>query len=491
MPSTYSPSLKIELIGNGEQTGTWGQTTNNNMGTLLEQAITGVGSLSLSGDYVLSNYNGLPDEARNAVLVFSGSLAAPANVVAPSVQKTYVVTNNAGANVTLKTSTGTGVVIGNGLSSLVYCDGSEFYTAVNVNNVIGNLAVSGNEIIAGSIVLGGNLTVSNTVAATNLSMVSNTSIVDMSVNTGALCIPVGTLAQRPSAPIVGMSRWNSTNGIYEVWNGIAWQIIASGTYSADYLIVGGGGGGGAAQNTYAGNSGGGAGGLVTTLGTSQISLSPGVTYSVAVGAGGASGAKGSNSSITGQTVAIGGGLGGYPSGGAGGSGGGLGGAGTSGQGFAGGASAASSDDGNSQSYAGGGGAGGAGQSASGGGASAAYPGVGGIGVANSITGAAVTYAGGGGGGSRGSPGASGGSGGGGAGGGSAVSGTAGTANTGGGGGGSGASNAGALGGAGGSGVVILSVPTTNYSGVTSGSPTITTSGSYTILKYTTSGSYTA
>ena len=41
MPSTYSTSLKLELIGNGEQTGTWGQTTNNNLGTLIEQAITG------------------------------------------------------------------------------------------------------------------------------------------------------------------------------------------------------------------------------------------------------------------------------------------------------------------------------------------------------------------------------------------------------------------------------------------------------------------
>ena len=67
MPSTYSTSLKLELIGNGEQTGTWGQTTNNNLGTLIEQAITGVGQLTLVGDTVLTSYNGLPDESRNAV----------------------------------------------------------------------------------------------------------------------------------------------------------------------------------------------------------------------------------------------------------------------------------------------------------------------------------------------------------------------------------------------------------------------------------------
>jgi hypothetical protein len=69
-----------------------------------------------------------------------------------------------------------------------------------------------------------------------------------------------------------------------------------------------------------------------------------------------------------------------------------------------------------------------------------------------------------------------------------TAGTAGSANTGGGGGGGYTTNPGS---AGGSGVVILSIPTTNYSGVTTGSPTVTTSGSNTILKFTSSGSYTA
>jgi hypothetical protein len=67
---------------------------------------------------------------------------------------------------------------------------------------------------------------------------------------------------------------------------------------------------------------------------------------------------------------------------------------------------------------------------------------------------------------------------------------AGTANTGGGGGG-GSSGLGTNSGAGGSGVVIISVPTANYSGITTGSPTVTTSGSNTILQFNSSGSYTA
>ena len=113
MPSTYSPSLKIELIANGEQAGTWGQTTNNNLGTLIEQAITGVQTIDLTGysNYTLSNYNGLADEARNAVLVFSGTPSSVCNVIAPTVEKTYIVTNNATANVVIKTSSGNGINI--------------------------------------------------------------------------------------------------------------------------------------------------------------------------------------------------------------------------------------------------------------------------------------------------------------------------------------------------------------------------------------------
>lgn len=464
MPSTYSTSLKLELIGNGEQTGTWGQTTNNNLGTLIEQAITGVGQLTLTGDTVLTDFNGLPDQSRNAVLVFGGSLAAPANVVAPSVEKTYIVTNNSGANVTLKTASGSGVTIANGLNSLVYCDGTDFYTAVNVNNVIGDLAVSGNEIIGGDLRLG-NSTITG--AAGNLTMTANSSVIDMSVNTGAFIPPTGTIAQRPASPAIGMSRWNTENGVYEIWNGLAWQVIAAGTYSIQYVSVAGGGGTG----SY---GGGGAGGYLT----GTIAATPTTTYTITVGSGGAAGipgvtngSNGANTSITGVTVAVGGGC----SDGNGGSGGGstglTPGSGTAGQGNDGGIGI----DGNS--CGGGGGAGAAGSPAP----ASNFGGAGGIGVASTITGSSVYRAGGGGG--RGSSGGGAGGVGGGGAGGNGGTGGSGTANTGGGGGG----NAGS----GGSGVVIFSIPTTNYTGSVTGSPTVTINGIYTVLTYTSSGTYTA
>jgi hypothetical protein len=162
MPSTYSTSLGLELIGNGEQAGTWGTTTNNNLGTLLEQAIAGVQSITLTGgDYTLTDFNGLPDEARNAVIVLGGLLAAPCNVIAPSVEKTYIVRNFSNATVTIKTSGGNGVALTNAASAIVFCDGTDFYSATTLNFIDGNLTVTGNTTIGGSLS-------SNTLAVTSI-----------------------------------------------------------------------------------------------------------------------------------------------------------------------------------------------------------------------------------------------------------------------------------------------------------------------------------
>jgi hypothetical protein len=133
MASTYSTSLKLELIGNGDQSGTWGTTTNTNLGTLLEQAITGVQAITMANaDYTLTNLNGASDEARNAVLVVGGTNSAIRNVIAPAVEKLYVIRNNTsgGYAIVIKTSASTGVSIANGTTAFVYCDGSEFYLAV-------------------------------------------------------------------------------------------------------------------------------------------------------------------------------------------------------------------------------------------------------------------------------------------------------------------------------------------------------------------------
>jgi hypothetical protein len=288
--------------------------------------------------------------------------------------------------------------------------------------------------------------------------------------------------------------WLPTSGVN---NGT--DALEPNSYSIDFLVIAGGGGSGFA---YAG--GGGAGGYRTS--TQTIEKSTVITVTVGDGGAGATsgvGTQGSSSSVSGSglttiTSAGGGGGGGVPSqlGGSGGSGGGgvenTGGSGntpstTPSQGNNGGNGSSS---GPSYASGGGGGAGAVGANGTG-----STGGNGGAGLASSITGSSVTRAGGGGGGvyqGTGNGGIGGTGGGGSAGQTSEAQGSPGTANTGGGaGGGNDLSPYAVNGVAGGKGVVILSMLTTKYSGTTTGSPTVTTSGSNTILQFNGSGSYTA
>jgi hypothetical protein len=144
MASTYSPSLKITLPGDGDQSGLWGQTTNTNLGTLLEQAITGVVSITMSdANYTLTSFNGVSDEARNAVLVVTGTNNAVRDLIPPLVEKLYTVFNNTtgGNAIRVIGSSGTGVNIPNGTGCLVYCDGTNFYAGLSGTS--GSFSVNG------------------------------------------------------------------------------------------------------------------------------------------------------------------------------------------------------------------------------------------------------------------------------------------------------------------------------------------------------------
>jgi len=150
MPSTYSPNLRIELPSSGEQGNTWGNTTNNNIGTLLETAISGYVSLIAMTDanYTLIALNGANDQARQMFLDVPSSvtLTATRNITAPSVPKIYVVRNmsTGGQSVVVKTSGGTGITVPNGVTKTIACDGTNFSDATNgVNLLYLNTAVTG------------------------------------------------------------------------------------------------------------------------------------------------------------------------------------------------------------------------------------------------------------------------------------------------------------------------------------------------------------
>jgi hypothetical protein len=134
MASTYSPNLRIELIGDGEQYDSWGDTTNENLGTVLEDAIAGLVTVSVtSANQALTIVDGSADQSRNAILVFTTTTSADFNVYAPPVSKLYVVYNSSSYVATLynsdtpgsTTAAGAGVAIPAGKRLFVMTDGTD------------------------------------------------------------------------------------------------------------------------------------------------------------------------------------------------------------------------------------------------------------------------------------------------------------------------------------------------------------------------------
>jgi len=133
MPSTYNNNLRIEIIATGEQSGTWGTTTNNNLGTLIVDAITGMTSVTTNiSPYTLTALNGIADQSRAAALELQTSTGANFIVVVPTLTKLYVVKNvDPTYTVTVKTAAGSGIDVPPGKTTLVRCDGTDVVEQVN------------------------------------------------------------------------------------------------------------------------------------------------------------------------------------------------------------------------------------------------------------------------------------------------------------------------------------------------------------------------
>jgi microcystin-dependent protein len=158
MASTYSPDLRIELIANGEKSGTWGTITNLNLGTIIEDAIAGAATVTTaSAAQALTVSNGAQDQARCSTLVLNTAAASNYNVYVPPVPKLYVVRNTSATyTCTLYASTvagnttaaGSGITVPTSTSMLVRCDGTNIVDQTNY--VSGALAVGGNFSVAGT-----------------------------------------------------------------------------------------------------------------------------------------------------------------------------------------------------------------------------------------------------------------------------------------------------------------------------------------------------
>jgi hypothetical protein len=139
MASTFS-NLKFELIGSGEQSNTWGNTTNTNIGTAIEQAITGLSNPVFTSDanltIDLTDLLGPALQVPRALVLnvtSTGALTATRNMVVPTIQKQYIVQNNTsgGQSILVKTAAGTGITVPNGAKMHLYVNGVNVIDAVS------------------------------------------------------------------------------------------------------------------------------------------------------------------------------------------------------------------------------------------------------------------------------------------------------------------------------------------------------------------------
>jgi len=136
MLSTFS-ALKFEIIGNGEQSGAWGTTTNTNIGTAIEQAIVGMATLD-SGDFTanvctltLTNTNAAQDARALCLNIAAGAVSAAGTINVPAIQKPYIVINGSSFTVTVKVSGQTGVAVPAGRRTVVYNNGTDVGAQLN------------------------------------------------------------------------------------------------------------------------------------------------------------------------------------------------------------------------------------------------------------------------------------------------------------------------------------------------------------------------
>ena len=132
MASTYTVNSGIELVANGEQSGTWGDTTNTNL-QIVDRLTNGVGAITLSGTtHTLTTTDGSLSDGHYKVLVFGGSPSGTNTVtVTPNDQdKLFFVKNNSGQSVVISQGSGANVTVPNGESAVIYCDGAGSGAAV-------------------------------------------------------------------------------------------------------------------------------------------------------------------------------------------------------------------------------------------------------------------------------------------------------------------------------------------------------------------------
>ena len=190
MASTYS-SLKIELIGTGDQAGTWGNTTNTNLGTAIEQAITGTSNVTFASSnaaIALTDTNA-SQTARALRLNLLGTITNVQTLFVPAIAKQYLITNGLSNSVIISNGTnaaptGTTFTLPAGRSTIVFNDAVNIVDVVTFASTLGNVTITGgtaNALILSNVsIVSGNI---NNITS-NASTLSNTTLNTVTINGG-------------------------------------------------------------------------------------------------------------------------------------------------------------------------------------------------------------------------------------------------------------------------------------------------------------------
>jgi hypothetical protein len=244
MASTYS-ALKIELIGTGEQSGTWGATTDTNLDVALGEAITGSADVNFATaadvTVTLTDTN-TAQTARNLRLNITESstgVGYVGNLVLGSgcqIEKLYLINNTTTGAKTIKNTTGTGISVPAGKSMFVFNNGTNVVDAVTYLSSLASPSATITSLNSSGGALNG--TIGGTTPAAGTFTTVTASSDSSFTSTGAVLIPVGTTAQQPTGAN-GKIRYNTTLTRYEGYSGSTWGGLGGGATGggADQIFV--------------------------------------------------------------------------------------------------------------------------------------------------------------------------------------------------------------------------------------------------------------
>ena len=235
MASTYSTNLALELIGTGDQSGTWGTTTNTNLGTLIEQAISGYTTYAASGGTdTITIPNGATGTARNMFIEFTGT--GGGTVLVPTNKKLYFVYNNTSSAITVKVSGQTGVSVPAAAKMILVNNGTDIVVATNylASLTLGSAlpvasgGTAATSFTANSVILG------NGTSALSGNLVAPSTSGNVLTSNGTTWTSAAVPSQLPTG---GLMMW-ATSSAPSGWllcNGAA---VSRSTYSGLYAVVG-------------------------------------------------------------------------------------------------------------------------------------------------------------------------------------------------------------------------------------------------------------